>query len=262
MTRPPHPPMRKQAAPSNHGPIHEVRSTKRSSGKAAKSLMAVRSVCLVLGGEDPAHMAPPKPVTGRVHIVVEVGVAVMDPVVAGPPQRALLYGGGPAEGHQELGHPAHAVAAMGEVPVVAGGDEEHPAQVEHRAEDPVVPGDHYEERGQRDEVGAEEGNRGHPVGPVDGPVHRIGARGACRHGDGVSHGRAMPSTDDDRAMVPERSRTSGAASPSTMGTDRSTSSHTTYASDDIEVAVGTLDGLDRSETPGRRSPEYAIQCWR
>ena len=37
----------------------------------------------------------------------------MDPMVAGPPQRALLDGGGPAEGHHELGQPARDTVLRG-----------------------------------------------------------------------------------------------------------------------------------------------------
>ena len=138
--------------------------------------MAVEVGVLVLGRQDPPHVAPPEPVARRVDVPVEVGEAVMDPVVAGPPERTLLEGGGAAEGHEELGHPAHAVAAVGEVAVVAGGDEEHPAQVQDGTQHPVLPGDHHEERGQRDEVAP---GRGWPTPSrsCDGPVHRIGVQG-------------------------------------------------------------------------------------
>ena len=83
------------AIASAHGPIQLCCSSQRSSGIRGEVLDAVEVGVLVLGRQDPAHVAPPEPVPGRVHVAVEVGVAVVDPVVAGPPQRALLHRGGP-----------------------------------------------------------------------------------------------------------------------------------------------------------------------
>src|SRR2546421_12796647 len=84
-------------------------------------------------------------------------------VVAGPPQRALLGGGGAPERHQELHGPAHAVAAMGEVPVVAGGDEEHANGVEDATEDEDACGNAGEDGGQAREMDEEERDRRHQV---------------------------------------------------------------------------------------------------
>ena len=58
--------------------------------------------------------------------------------MAGPPQRPLLQGGGPADGQDELDEATHPVTAVGEVAVVAGGDEEHAdrRRGRHRAPSP------------------------------------------------------------------------------------------------------------------------------
>ena len=208
-TRPPHPPMRKQAMADAQGPIHEYRSSSAQFGVGGEVLDVVEVGLLVLGGEDPADVTPPEAVPGRVDVVIQVGVPVVLPMMTGPPERPLLYRGGPAERHHELRHPTHLVAAVGEVPVVSGGDAEHPGHVEDGAEDPVLPADHHEEGGQRDEVGDQEGDRRHPVGPVDGPVHRLGVRGACRHGDGGGHEIGPTPTDGDgAAMVSDQARRS------------------------------------------------------
>src|SRR5664279_2573758 len=58
-------------------------------GVGGEVLDGVEIGALVLRGQDPADVAPPEPVPGRVHITVEVGVPVVDAVVAGPPQGAL-----------------------------------------------------------------------------------------------------------------------------------------------------------------------------
>src|SRR5450756_1336818 len=100
------------------------------------------------------------------HIVIEVGIAMMGAVMAGPPQWALLDRGGTDERHHELKEPSHLVATVREVPVIAGGDTKHPHHVQHAAEDPVLPGHGHEEGGQWGGVDREEWNRRNPVGPI------------------------------------------------------------------------------------------------
>ena len=155
-------------------------------GVGGEVLDAVEVRLLVLGRQDPADMAPPEPFTGRVHVAVEIGVAVVDPMVARPPEGALLDRHGATEGHQELGDPPHLVAAVGEIAVVAGGDAEHPGHVEDGTQHPVLPGDRDEEGGQRGQVHAEERDGRHPVGArlLDGGRRSggLGVRGGCGHG--------------------------------------------------------------------------------
>ena len=81
---------------------------------------------VVLVAQDPSDVAPPEALQRRVQIELGVAVAVVVAMVAGPPQRALLRRRRAADGHHELHAPAELVAAVGEVAVVAGGDEEHP----------------------------------------------------------------------------------------------------------------------------------------
>jgi hypothetical protein len=63
-----------------------------------------------------------------VEIALGVGELVMTPVVARPPEDALLAGSPATEGHHELCHPPELVAAMREVSVVSGRDKKHPAE--------------------------------------------------------------------------------------------------------------------------------------
>src|SRR3954447_12802877 len=85
------------------------------------------------------------------------------PVVAGPPQRTLLGGGGAAEGHQELHRSAHPVAAVGEIAVVARGDEEHADGVEDPAQHEGTSGHAGEDGGQARQMHEEERDGRRPV---------------------------------------------------------------------------------------------------
>jgi hypothetical protein len=57
------------------------------------------------------------------------------PVVRGPPQDAFLRRRLGAEGQDELEQPAHLEAAVGEIPVIAGRDEEDPPEERDRQQD-------------------------------------------------------------------------------------------------------------------------------
>ena len=131
-TRPLHPPIRKHATPSAHGPIQSCLLRKRSSGYLAKSLISSYSRRAVLVAEDPADVAPPEAVASasgcRGRCRRTGGGARW---CAGPPQRALLRGRRAAERQHELREARQPVAAVREVAVVAGRDEEHPAEVRH-----------------------------------------------------------------------------------------------------------------------------------
>jgi hypothetical protein len=69
-----------------------------------------------------------------VDVALLVGVAVVCPVVSGPPERPALNGGGAEQREQEL-HPARgAEGVVREVAVIEGRDREHPDQVEAQRE--------------------------------------------------------------------------------------------------------------------------------
>ena len=74
-------------------------------------------------------MAPDKPVQRRVNVGRLVGEAVVVAVVARPPKHTLLDCALGSQGEDELEGAARPEGAVGEVPVVAGGDEEHPRRV-------------------------------------------------------------------------------------------------------------------------------------
>jgi len=63
-------------------------------------------------------------------ILFVVGVAVVVPVMGGPPERAPLGRCIPQEGEKELPEPAGLVGPVGEVAVVKGRDAEHADYVE------------------------------------------------------------------------------------------------------------------------------------
>ena len=223
------PPSDQQAGDGQHPRTDPLEPLEQAQLRKGGEVLDGREIGrLVLGGQDPAHVAPPEPVTRRVDVVVLIAEAVVQSVVAGPPEGALLQGGGPAERHEELGHPAHPVAAVGEVPVVSGGDAEHPGEVEHGAQHPVLPGDHDEERGQRGDVHGEERDGRHPVGPIDGPVRAGGVRGVGGLGEGGVHGRGPSPVGEGSQIVTERSPGRGVRRP--------------------------LGSIRRSLTSGRRGP--------
>ena len=115
-------------------------------------------------------MAPEEALLGRrVDVTLGVAVAVVVPVVGRPPQRALLRGRGGAERHHELPEPVEPVAPMGEVAVVAGGDEEHPPEVEGDAQHDRRHRHAGEDGEQRQQVQQQERDRRHAVDPLVGP---------------------------------------------------------------------------------------------
>src|SRR6266705_335733 len=60
-------------------------------------------------------------------------------VVRGPPEHALLRGGGGHDGDDELKRAAGLKGAMGKVAMVPGGDEEHPHVKQRQADNQVRP---------------------------------------------------------------------------------------------------------------------------
>ncbi len=110
--------------------------------------------------EDPADVGPPETVPlRRVEILGLVAVAVVVPVVAGPPERSLLQRRCADEGEDELKDPARLVRTVGEVPVVACGDGEHPQPVETEAEPHQAPREWDPEHGKRRRVHENEQDR-------------------------------------------------------------------------------------------------------
>src|SRR5690606_21383235 len=89
-------------------------------------------------------------------------VLVMVTMVSGPPQRAFLRGGAPAKRHHQLHRAAHLVAAMPEVAVVAGGDEEHAPNVQRRGEGSLAPAEPRPDDADGGEMHEQERDRANP----------------------------------------------------------------------------------------------------
>ncbi len=120
---------------------------------------------LVLIGEEPTDMAPPKAFTRRMNIERLIGVQVMIPVMPSPPQHALLRRHRSPECHDELHSSAQAVRTVREVSVIAGRDKEHTDHVQREAKDNVSPRDPGKQRQQRHQMHHKKRDRRHPVHP-------------------------------------------------------------------------------------------------
>ena len=101
-------------------------------------------------------------------VAVGVAEAVVVAVVTRPPQRPLLRRAAAADGHDELHGPPELVAAVGEVAVVPGGDEEHAHHVQDHAQDQRPGRDAGEDRRQAQDVHQDERDRGLLVGALIG----------------------------------------------------------------------------------------------
>src|SRR5205823_4297755 len=85
---------------------------------------------LVVLGENPADMRPPKTVSPwRVRILGGVRMAMVLAVVSGPPKRSLLHSAASQTGQHKLKPSARLIGAMREVAVVAGCYSEHAREV-------------------------------------------------------------------------------------------------------------------------------------
>ena len=154
-------------------------------GVLGEVLDRVRVPALVLVAEDPADVAPPEALERRVDVALGVAEAVVVAVVAGPPEGALLGRHAAAEGEDELERAARLVGAVGEVAVVAGGDEPHAPEVEDGAEGERPPGHTGDEGQQAGGVDQEHRDRGGPVDPlVGGALDGVGGA----HGDVLTGG--------------------------------------------------------------------------
>src|SRR5690606_10036321 len=81
---------------------------------------------------------------------------MMPAVVAGPPKCTLLSGSPAAEGHQKSHHATELVATMGEIAVVATGDEEHADCVQRHAKHHIAHARGEEDHTEGQEVHDEE----------------------------------------------------------------------------------------------------------
>src|ERR1700722_18771327 len=100
-------------------------------------------------GHDPANVGPKETEEcGGVDVIVLVGKTVMMAVMGGPPEDAFLYGGHGHEGDYELECAAGLVGAMRKIPVIAGGDPEHPHRDKGHASDQIRPPEGNEEDAQ------------------------------------------------------------------------------------------------------------------
>jgi hypothetical protein len=86
-------------------------------------------------GNNPAHVAPPKPVLWGMRIPVRVRIPMVIPVMSSPPKRTLLHSREPAQRHHKLSNPAQFVGTVGKVPVISRRDEEDSGEVQHDAQD-------------------------------------------------------------------------------------------------------------------------------
>jgi hypothetical protein len=132
-------------------------------GKSGEVLDQLDRRGIVLPAHDPAHVTPEESLERRVHVVGLVRVLVMMPVMTGPPERALLNRQCAADRHQKLHRAAHLVGAMGEVPVVDAGDEEHARAVEAEAQQHVPARDARPDGRQRDQVNGQERKVAQPL---------------------------------------------------------------------------------------------------
>ena len=124
----------------------------RSSGNLAKSAEKKARVVVAIG-HDPTNVGPEETEErGGVDVIVLVGEAVMMTVVGGPPEDAFLGGSHSHEGDYELEYATGFVGAMREIPVIAGGDPEHPDRDEGYAGDQIGPAKRNEENAQGEQV--------------------------------------------------------------------------------------------------------------
>src|SRR5712691_5973316 len=96
---------------------------------------------------------------GRVQVRFRVGVAVMVAVVRGPPQHALLRGGGGHDGDDELKRAAGLKGAMGKVAMVPGRDKKHPHVKQRQADNQVRPAKTQKKHGHTCQVNGKKRKR-------------------------------------------------------------------------------------------------------
>jgi hypothetical protein len=73
----------------------------------------------------------------RMHIVLCVGIFVMQPVMPGPPERPLLQSAAAEPCQHKLERTTGPIRFVREVTMVAGRDAEHAREVKHREHDPI-----------------------------------------------------------------------------------------------------------------------------
>lgn len=114
----------------------------------ASEVRHVREIRVVVATiEEPADVSMPEALLDRrVRVIRSVGVLVVSPVPARPPERSVLHRRCAQQREEELKWPAGLVRAVREVTVVAGGDGPHANGVANRRERDELPGEGNEER--------------------------------------------------------------------------------------------------------------------
>jgi len=136
---------------------------------------------VVAVGEDPADVGPPEAEEGRrVQVFLQIGIAVMVAMVRRPPENALLRGRHGHPGDHELKPAAGLERAVGKIPVIARGDEEHAHFVKHEGGNEIGPLERQKKDAQRSEVDQSEGNQGNQV--ETRPIRERDRQGSCNRG--------------------------------------------------------------------------------
>src|SRR5271170_7148116 len=133
---------------------------------------------VVTVGKNPADVRPPKAEQGgRMEVVFLVRIAMMMPVMSGPPEHSFLRGRHRHPGDDELKPAAGLEGAMREVTMVARGDKEHANFVSQQAGEGVIPFEREEEDAQGDEMN--QGKRDGRDNVKTRPVGQGDSEGTC-----------------------------------------------------------------------------------
>ena len=194
-TRPLHPPMRKHATPSDHGPIQSCLLRKRELGVLGEVLdrRRTRSSPYLSHRIHPTWLHQ-KPRFGEWMSRSVSAYRWWSRWCAGPPQRTLLRGASCRRTpSRTAGTRAEPVAAVREVPVVAGGDRRTCGRgTSRRTGRTAVRRDPGEDREQRDEVQGDERDRRALVDALVGAGRRGGRRARLPVGSSVAVTQRLP----------------------------------------------------------------------
>jgi len=127
-------------------------------GKLGEVADVVEARVVEFVGKNPADMRPPKPEErGRVEVLLLVRETVVMAMMGGPPEDTLLRGRHGHPGDDKLEPAAGLEGAVGEIAVIAGGDEEHADFVEEDAGDEIGPAKLNEEDAEGGEMDHQKG---------------------------------------------------------------------------------------------------------
>ena len=104
-------------------------------GIAAEIFDKIGSCFIPLLVEDPALVGVVETSPGAMGIIWCVGVAMVEAMGAGPPQRTFLYGRRTQEREDELKYASGFVASVGKIAMVPAGDRKHAKEEKAGAED-------------------------------------------------------------------------------------------------------------------------------